>query len=253
MNRHQQFLQAILDDPDDDALRLVYADWLEEQGDPRAEFIRLQCELEKAEYRRDWENPRRRQLTAWEIELIRTHKEEWFGPVRTRFSYWECHRGFIDEVHCTEDVFFEVADELFAAQPVRHLRLSLQQGRLGKLAASTYLGRLKIVRLWGHPFSRVAIEYPMDEWQRFLSAPQRPRWTELSLLGCGLGQEHTDALVGAPCLEGLQLLDLSHNHFPPESSHLLESRFGKRVRLGEQSSAPRYPVHRPELDEATPG
>jgi uncharacterized protein (TIGR02996 family) len=37
--------RAILDDPDDDAPRLVWADWLEEHGDPdRAEFIRLQCE-----------------------------------------------------------------------------------------------------------------------------------------------------------------------------------------------------------------
>jgi uncharacterized protein (TIGR02996 family) len=31
--------------PDNDAPRLVYADWLDEQGDPRGEFIRVQCEL----------------------------------------------------------------------------------------------------------------------------------------------------------------------------------------------------------------
>jgi uncharacterized protein (TIGR02996 family) len=37
---------AILADPADDAPRLVYADWLEEHGQPeRAEFIRVQCEL----------------------------------------------------------------------------------------------------------------------------------------------------------------------------------------------------------------
>jgi uncharacterized protein (TIGR02996 family) len=252
MDRHQQFLQAILDDPDDDALRLVYADWLEEQGDPRAEFIRAQCELEQAEHRRDWENPRRRQLTAWELELIRTHKEDWFGPVRKRFSYWESHRGFLDEVHCGEDVFFEVADALFAAQPVRHLRLFLQQGRLAKLAASTYLDRLKTLRLWGRRFADEVIRFPMDEWHRFLCVPQRPGWTELALFGCGLGQEHTDALLHAPCLEGLKLLDLSHNHFPPESCHPLERRFGERVRLGNQSSVPRRQERRPELDEAAP-
>jgi uncharacterized protein (TIGR02996 family) len=42
-------LHAILDDPADDTPRLVYADWLEENGDAsgrlRAEFIRLQMEL----------------------------------------------------------------------------------------------------------------------------------------------------------------------------------------------------------------
>ena len=36
-------LLAILRDPDDDALRLVYAGWLEESGKPeRTAFIRLQ-------------------------------------------------------------------------------------------------------------------------------------------------------------------------------------------------------------------
>jgi uncharacterized protein (TIGR02996 family) len=44
----QAFLEAICAAPDDDAPRLVYADWLEEHGDPeRAEFIRAQIELAK--------------------------------------------------------------------------------------------------------------------------------------------------------------------------------------------------------------
>src|SRR5262245_30109619 len=43
---HEPFLRAICDQPADDAPRLVYADWLEERGDPeRARFIRLQVAL----------------------------------------------------------------------------------------------------------------------------------------------------------------------------------------------------------------
>src|SRR5262245_13175122 len=42
----EALLQAVCDNPTDDAPRLVYADWLEENGDSeRAEFIRLQIEL----------------------------------------------------------------------------------------------------------------------------------------------------------------------------------------------------------------
>jgi uncharacterized protein (TIGR02996 family) len=37
------FLQGVVAAPEDNALRLVYADWLEEQGDPRAEYLRCQC------------------------------------------------------------------------------------------------------------------------------------------------------------------------------------------------------------------
>jgi uncharacterized protein (TIGR02996 family) len=40
MEDEQSFLQAIRERPDDTALRLVFADWLEEQGDPRGELIR---------------------------------------------------------------------------------------------------------------------------------------------------------------------------------------------------------------------
>jgi uncharacterized protein (TIGR02996 family) len=39
------FLQSILEAPDDDSPRLIYADWLDERGDPRAEFLRLECRL----------------------------------------------------------------------------------------------------------------------------------------------------------------------------------------------------------------
>jgi uncharacterized protein (TIGR02996 family) len=46
MMSHQAFLQAIMETPDDDTPRLIYADWLEDNGDKeRAEFIQLQCQI----------------------------------------------------------------------------------------------------------------------------------------------------------------------------------------------------------------
>jgi len=51
VNDDRDFLRAILADPVDNALRLVYADWLEERGDPRAEYLRLQAELTGVEPR----------------------------------------------------------------------------------------------------------------------------------------------------------------------------------------------------------
>lgn len=41
------FLKNIRKNPEDDNLKLAYADYLEEQGDPQAELIRIQIELEK--------------------------------------------------------------------------------------------------------------------------------------------------------------------------------------------------------------
>jgi uncharacterized protein (TIGR02996 family) len=41
VSKEDAFLKAILDDPSDLATRLIFADWLEEQGDPRSELLRL--------------------------------------------------------------------------------------------------------------------------------------------------------------------------------------------------------------------
>ncbi len=41
MSDEAAFLKALRDNPADDTTRLVYADWLDERNDPRAEFIRL--------------------------------------------------------------------------------------------------------------------------------------------------------------------------------------------------------------------
>lgn len=43
---HAGFISDICEHPEDDSIRLIYADWLEDHGDPeRAEFIRVQVEL----------------------------------------------------------------------------------------------------------------------------------------------------------------------------------------------------------------
>ncbi len=49
MHEDFPFLRAIFSQPDDDVLRLVYADWLDERGDPRAEYLRLLVERHRPE------------------------------------------------------------------------------------------------------------------------------------------------------------------------------------------------------------
>jgi uncharacterized protein (TIGR02996 family) len=60
------FLHAILSDPEDDAPRLVYADWLQDQGDPLGELVRVQAELARI----DVPHARRAELTRRERELL---------------------------------------------------------------------------------------------------------------------------------------------------------------------------------------
>ena len=45
MSTDSEFLDEIHASPYDDTPRLIYADWLEEHGDPRGEYLRIECEL----------------------------------------------------------------------------------------------------------------------------------------------------------------------------------------------------------------
>lgn len=70
-----EFLAAIEAEPDNDEPRLIYADWLSERGDPRGEFIVLQCRAHQAQ---GWE---RESLTNQADNILRDHSETWLGAL----------------------------------------------------------------------------------------------------------------------------------------------------------------------------
>lgn len=47
MSDEAAFLAAIQAQPADMSLRLVFADWLEDQGDARCEYLRIDCDLQR--------------------------------------------------------------------------------------------------------------------------------------------------------------------------------------------------------------
>jgi uncharacterized protein (TIGR02996 family) len=87
----EAMLARIYERPDDDQLRLVYADWLLERGDPRGELIALQFRRARADVLSTDEQRR-------EGELLRRHRREWLGAiapvVESRSVRFE--RGFVD-------------------------------------------------------------------------------------------------------------------------------------------------------------
>jgi uncharacterized protein (TIGR02996 family) len=83
MNTLMALLAGIRESPEDDAPRLVLADWLEEFGQTeadrsRAELIRVQC-LAAGQTRDD---PRRRQAEQRAEQLLQQHRRAWCGPFR---------------------------------------------------------------------------------------------------------------------------------------------------------------------------
>lgn len=94
MTYDDAFLQAILENPDDDTPRLIYADWLEERGDPRGEFIRIQCQLAVMSA----DDERRSLLEQHERELLARHQYRWLRELRPLVSGWTFRRGFLDAI-----------------------------------------------------------------------------------------------------------------------------------------------------------
>src|SRR5262249_38724614 len=89
-------LLALLDgarvNPEEDAPRLVLADWLGENGQPqRAEFIRVQCRLATL---RPWDFERF-DLQRRDAELLARHRKAWLGPLARLAARSEFRRGLI--------------------------------------------------------------------------------------------------------------------------------------------------------------
>src|SRR5262245_16313050 len=112
MVEHEGFLQAILAAPEEDAPRLIYADWLEDHGDPdRAAFIRVQIELARLPK----DDPRRADLAGREKGLLDRHAWEWAGPLGDRVTEWAFRRGFVEKV----DVDVHLARIIHRPPPAR--------------------------------------------------------------------------------------------------------------------------------------
>src|SRR6476620_2809417 len=95
MTENQTLLNAIVENPGDDAVRLVYSDWLEEHGQPdRAEFVRAQIELARGK----GGEARRERLRKRERELLAAHEAEWVGALRSAVRRAAFVRGFVERV-----------------------------------------------------------------------------------------------------------------------------------------------------------
>jgi uncharacterized protein (TIGR02996 family) len=89
MTAEAELLRAVVQHPFDQTYRLVYADWLEEHGDARAEYLRLQAELSRASPPRpepwDGSMPESLELCRRERELLEALDPAWLHRV-ARFT-----------------------------------------------------------------------------------------------------------------------------------------------------------------------
>lgn len=141
---HETFIAAILADPHDLEARLVFADYLEEIGDPRAELIRLQFEQQDLLPH----DPLRKKLRTRELKLLRQHGK--FGRLPPVAKELSAVGGFVDEIEITVQRFLKHEQEIFAGSPVRRIAFKGHSKKIAQLAKCRNLSNLVGLRLKNH-------------------------------------------------------------------------------------------------------
>jgi uncharacterized protein (TIGR02996 family) len=212
MNQEQAFLRAICDNPDDDAVRLIFADWLDEHGEPGwAEFIRLQIEQARLP---EWDHRRleceRRSRGLW----IRAYER--MPELPTNHLSWDLlayRRGFAEGVQLMGVAsFLQHAEAVFATGPVRHLKLDLLlENDITPLADSPWLARLRSLdmecgRLGEAQVARLCGSEHAGGLRELAFHADRPG-TPAGITGAGVR-----ALLRSPTFPRLTTLDLGYHN-----------------------------------------
>jgi uncharacterized protein (TIGR02996 family) len=238
MSTEAALLRAIREMPDEDTPRLVYADWLDENGFPdRAEFIRLQVERSRLpEY-----DPRRYPLEDREHELLAAHESEWLSvaPEDTEGLFeWEFERGFVNEIEASPWFMLGPGADLCAAHPMRRWRVHVTDLDMpdDPLTAGrkAWFSRLEAIDLG-------AWYTTLGELERFLHRSDFARLRELDLsLRPGL-EDLPEILGRAPFREQLKALHCGGHIYDGEVGRLdaadLARALGSGTKLEELTAA----------------
>jgi len=194
--------QAVLASPDDDLPRLVFADYLEENGDPdRAAFIRAQIELAKT--------PEYEPFAV----LCKTGKREWVTG-----TVWEDGLSYLPRRGSVR----------WAARPFqRGFGWALESTFLPDTDQATY--RLFTLEPIGELHLGTAI---LDQWREFAASPWLPRIRSIALTGLTSPNEPLRCLRESPYTTGVTSLRLEHTNVASLSyilGDLFAAPLGKRL------------------------
>ncbi len=143
MNAEQGLLQAILNEPEADDLRLIYADVLEDSDPARSELIRLQCELASL----DSDAPERAKLSVRIAELLIQHRQRWANGLNY-MSHGKFKRGFLHRC-CVNSVNLSSSVPHFEQTPIDECHLvCLPDQSLETILAFPHLSRLRKMHFW---------------------------------------------------------------------------------------------------------
>ena len=233
MSDEEALLQAIYADPDNDLPRLVYADWLDEHDrGERAEFIRIQIEMENTEDRQFREqrcnfkksdDPRFNKLKIREEVLLKAHKADWLGGRSALEANWKFRRGLLEHLMPHDNLHISFVDRLLSSPfllEVRYLHariVNYSLSALTKFAAGSHSRNLTLLSLGGGPIENSHIE-------AIAQSSVLTRLTTLDLDGDGrIDMRGLQMLISSSVLSNLTGLHLYRQPINPSGAEMLAS------------------------------
>ena len=212
------FLRMIVANPDDHVPRLVFADFLEENGDPaRAEFIRVQCELASGVG-----DPARECLLARrERELLRLHEERWVRPVGELVNReFNLCRAMMKKVRAGPDaradlsaeerMLLERYERYGATPPPALIDWQFRRGFLERvtITARAFLHHAAKLFHFAPVLCDVRLHGTHGLVGDLAACPGLGNLSALDFTACGLTDADLEALAGSPYLGRLRSLNL---------------------------------------------
>jgi uncharacterized protein (TIGR02996 family) len=222
VNQEEAFLQAIIENPEDDAPRLVYADWLDEHGQSgRAGFIRTQIELARLPEG----DERQQELRTRAGYLLYKEQLAWRQRLRSGKTELKLVRGFVEGVALSAGAWLQQGKRLLAATPLRTLEVLDMGKHLTRFLAAPTLAPIRRLVLNGNGLGDTGA-------QALAGCPHLANLAELHLARNAIGEVGAQALAASPHLANLTLLDLSANAVGAEGARVLAgSPHLKRLRV----------------------
>lgn len=250
MSDHDALLNAIAEHPEEDTPRLMYADWLDENGEPeRADFVRAQVEIGRAG------------VSGAELYAAVQKNRYYLGnfvrhwrdalPSVPGVEWGDFNRGLVEEVRAqNERPVVDRAARIFAVPGIHVLRLwRLDSGRalagvpelirlrslriitpgtsasvLRDLFASPHLARLTALDLHG---SRID-----DALAAQIADGRFPDLAEVLLGSNAIGDAGAWALANSPHLARVRAISLWGNPIQDRAArNALRKKFGKALKM----------------------
>jgi uncharacterized protein (TIGR02996 family) len=207
MDEGAELLRQICAAPEDDAPRLVYADWLIERGDPRGELIHLQCALGRPRHGARMLVYRRRetvveesiaQLEKREAALLRKWGKTWMAPLRPYIRTWAWQRGFLDNITAVAWMFLTAIEKARDSSPITRLTLN---GWQAEHPVALFANVLPSLRVLDMSHNRITGSIARSILTAGLFTPVHT----LTLTGNPLGDDGVEPLVELSNLRSLAL------------------------------------------------